>query len=347
MTAMASTDTPLTSRTPLPAVCVIVPALNEAAYIEACLSSLLQQADCNIVELIVVDGGSTDATVRLVEAMMPQHSSIRLMHNPKRIQSAAINLAARSADPRANVLIRADAHTTYSPYFVARCVTALRAHGATSVVVPMRTVGRTGFQRAVAYAQNSRMGNGGAAHRVSSGGSGFVDHGHHAAFDRGFFEICQGYDESFSHNEDAELDYRASRAGGRVWMCAEAQVDYFPRATAGALARQYFRFGGGRVRTLLKHGLRPRLRQIAPVILLGMVVGSFALSFLWWGFALVPLLYAGLCFLVGAVAAVELRDPWLLAAGPAAVIMHLGFAAGFLRTWLQHAFGVQRVPTAA
>jgi succinoglycan biosynthesis protein ExoA len=319
-----------------PEICIIIPALNEEAYIEACLESLLRQSDCRVVEIIVSDGGSTDKTIARVTRLMQIHPVIKLMHNPMRIQSAGINLAAALADPRAEVFVRADAHVAYGADFVVKCVTALRHQAATSVVVPMRTVGRTGFQRAVAAVQNSKLGNGGAAHRSGGQVSGFVDHGHHAAFDRAFFRRCGGYDESFTHNEDAELDHRAHLAGGRVWMCTEACVDYFPRTRPAALARQYWSNGKGRAKTLVKHGMRPRMRQLAPVFLLLMVAGGLALSPLWWGFALPPLAYVAACSLVGVAAAVRQKDPWMLAVGPAAITMHLSYGVGFIQTLLRH-----------
>lgn len=341
------------SQTPLPhgdgpstAVCVIVPALNEASYIEACLSSLLRQVGCHIVEIIVADGGSTDGTVEIVHDMARRHPEVRLIHNPARIQSAGINLAAAGADPAVTVLVRADAHVHYAQDFVMLCVRGLQDNGATSVVVPMHTVGRSGFQRAVAQAQNTRIGNGGSAHRIADVRSGFVDHGHHAAFDRRFFEACGGYDESFTHNEDAELDFRAHLAGGRIWMCREACVEYFPRNTPLALARQYVRNGRGRARTLTKHRLRPRLRQLAPVMLMLAVVSGLVLSLAWWPFILVPVAYLALCTLTGVVAAIGNRDAWLLASGPAAAIMHVSYGVGFLQTVVRHALG-RSTPLAA
>ena len=322
-----------------PAVCIIVPALNEASYIEACLASLLRQIDCNIAEIIVADGGSTDGTPALVEQVARNFPIVRLLHNSGRIQSAGVNLAALQADRRAEILIRADAHVEYAPAFVVQCVTAMQKSGATSVAVPMRTVGKTGFQRATAFAQNSKLGNGGAAHRSSGGRcSGFVDHGHHAAFNRQFFEACGGYDETFTHNEDAELDYRAHLAGGRVWLCVEACVNYYPRSTPLALARQYLRNGRGRARTLVKHGMRPRLRQFAPVLVLLAVLGGLILTPVWWPFVLIPLIYLALCSVAGVYAAFVKRDPWLLASGVAIAIMHLSFGTGFLQTLAKYAF---------
>lgn len=313
------------------AVSVIVPALNEEGYIEACINSLLHQRGCNIVEIIVVDGESADRTLPIVAALALKHPGLRLLHNPRRIQSVAFNLAAARSDPRSTVLVRADAHVSYPPDFVERCVTAMQSSGATSVAVPMRTVGVSGFQRAVAAAQNSRLGNGGSAHRLMGGHSGFVAHGHHAAFDKAFFLSCGGYDESFTHNEDAEFDHRASIAGGRVWMCTETCVDYYPRSTALALARQYLRNGRGRCRTMLKHRMRPRLRQLVPVLLVVGVVACLVLASLWPWFLLFPLAYVAACMIYGFRAAIRRRDPWLCTTGLAAIIMHLSFGAGLMQ----------------
>ena len=188
-----------------------------------------------------------------------------------------------------------------------------------------------GLQRAIAAAQSSRLGNGGSAHRAKPR-SGFVDHGHHAAFDRAFFLSVGGYDESFTHNEDAELDHRAQLAGGRVWMCADEPVTYFPRQRLGALARQYFRHGAGRARTLLKHRLKPRPRQMAPVVALGLCLAGILLLPFLPVLSLLALTYPLGCVAWGAAQAVTRRDPWMLAAGPALVTMHLSWAVGFLRS---------------
>jgi succinoglycan biosynthesis protein ExoA len=314
-------------------VAIVVPVLNEEHYIEKCLTALLAQAEETNADVMVFDGGSTDATCRIVEEMQRSHPRLALHENPKHLQSVAVNLAARIAQPDVTVLIRADAHAGYAPNFVATCVAALRLHNATAVVVPMRTVGVGGMQRAIAAVQNSRLGNGGAAHRIG-GKSGFVDHGHHAAFDRAFFQSIGGYDEAFSHNEDAELDERARRTGGRIWMCADATIDYFPRARLWPLARQYFKHGAGRATTLLKHRLTPRPRQMAaPAILIGCLGGLVLEPLIPW-FSAAPISYVLGCTAWGSLAAARARDPWLLAIAPAAMTVHLSWAAGFVSTVL-------------
>ena len=309
-------------------VAVAVPVLNEVASISDCLRSLLDQ-DGFDGAIIVMDGGSTDGTLEILDDWRRRHPRITVHPNPGRLQSAAVNGAVEIAPSHVSVIVRADAHAVYPSNFVRDCVAALRKYGATSVVVPMQTVGRRGFQVCVAAAQSSALGNGGAAHR-RAGTSRFVDHGHHAAFDRAFFRSVGGYDESFSHNEDAELDIRALAAGGRIWMCAEAPVTYVPRSTMGSLARQYCNHGRGRARTLLRHGKWPGPRQVLPVAALVSVAGGSALIPFSVVFGAAPLGYAGLCIGYGMVAAIRARDIRWAALGLAAMVMHLSWALGFM-----------------
>ena len=310
-------------------VAVIIPVLNEERYIAACLASLLPQAQSLGADVIVVDGGSTDGTASIVREIATRAPNVSLLRNPRRLQSAAMNLAAQEVAPDVDILVRADAHAVYPPTFLRTCAETLRSREATSVVVPMRTVGKHGMQRAIATVQNSRVGNGGASHRVG-GRSGFVEHGHHAAFDRDFFLAIGGYDEGFSHNEDAEHDVRAHQAGGRIWMCREATIDYLPRSALWPLARQYYRHGRGRMQTLLHHGLRPRLRQLAaPTILVACIVSMLLMPLSMW-FGLIPLSYAATSIMWGAASAIRARDIALLAAGPALMTVHLSWGAGFI-----------------
>ena len=71
-------------------VSAIVPAYNAEAYIKATLQSLLAQTYPNL-EIIVVDDGSTDGTVRHVEAMAREHPRIRMIRQANLGVAAARN----------------------------------------------------------------------------------------------------------------------------------------------------------------------------------------------------------------------------------------------------------------
>jgi succinoglycan biosynthesis protein ExoA len=313
-----------------PSVTIIVPTLNEEKCIRAAIASLVPEGEDLDYEMIVLDGGSTDHTALIVEEMSKLNPRIRLETNPARYQSAAVNRGAIVAKPESDIIVRADAHAEYPPGFVAGLMRELRERNAASVVVPMRAHGKTFLQRGIAVAQNSRLGNGGALHRTGNC-SRYVDHGHHAAFVRKTFLAIGGYDESFTHNEDAELDIRLRKSGAQIWLCAELAIGYFPRSSFGALARQYFNHGAGRARTMLKHRHPPKIRQLLPLGALGMNMLSLASGLgLGWPFFLPSLAYAGACLSGGLYLAISRRDLAGCAAGPAAIIMHQSWAAGFI-----------------
>jgi succinoglycan biosynthesis protein ExoA len=313
-----------------PSVTIIVPTLNEEKYIREAINSLVPAGDGLDYELIVLDGGSTDHTRLIVKEMAVSNPRIRLETNPARYQTAAVNRGAKIARHESTIIIRADSHAEYPFDFVSGLVRELRQRDVASVVVPMRTRGRSFLQRGIAAAQNSRLGNGSALHRIAKA-SRYVDHGHHAAFDRKAFLAIGGYDESFTHNEDAELDIRLTNSGARIWLCSELAISYFPRDSLAALARQYFNHGSGRARTVLKHHRRPKLRQLLPLGVLGMNAISLGLGLgFGWLFFLPSLAYIGACLTGGVFLALLGRDLAGCAAGPAAMIMHQSWAAGFV-----------------
>ena len=138
--------------------------------------------------MYVADGGSSDKTVALAQAMAGRDPRIIVVINPRRTQAAAVNMIACLLSGHTEVLIRADAHNDYPNNFISCLLKAYEEQKPASVVVRVETIGTTCFQRAVAAAQNSRLGNGGAPHRASNTPSGWVDHGRHALFDLPFFE---------------------------------------------------------------------------------------------------------------------------------------------------------------
>ncbi len=309
---------------------IVVPTLNEEAFIGLLLDRLL--ADDGLVDplVIVADGGSQDGTRAIVTARAVVDPRVRLIDNPKRLQSAGINLAVEGFGGDRDWIVRVDAHATYPHRYASRLIAEGRRTGADSVVVAMETRGVESFQKGVATAQNSLMGTGGSAHR-HAGKDGWVDHGHHALFSRTAFLAAGGYDESFSHNEDAEFDLRLRAGGGRVWLTHAPRVIHYPRRTPIDLWRQYFSYGRGRARTVSKHhvGLKPRQAAplaIAPAVLLalpGLLFAPLAIPVLAW---------AAACLGYGAVLAFRARNASLLFSGPAAMIMHLAWSCGF---WAQ------------
>lgn len=308
---------------------IVIPCLNEAAHLPTLLTRL--SAASLPSRIVVADGGSSDGSQAIVNEAAKTDARITLLDNPARIQSAGVNLAVRTYGESEDFFVRIDAHAGYPANFLSQLAQAQQEHGADSITIAMHAAAEPGqcFQTAAAAAQNSVLGAGGSPHR-KGGARRFVDHGHHALFKTEAFRAVGGYDESFSHNEDAELDLRLRQAGKSILLAADIMIDYYPRKTARALALQYFRFGKGRARTMQKHRIAPKPRQLAPMMIAPALVAALVLGPIWPIFALPTLLWLGLCLSYGAVLGLKARNLCACGAGIAAAISHLAWSLGAL-----------------
>jgi succinoglycan biosynthesis protein ExoA len=320
-------------------ILVVIPCLNEEAMIAAVLDQLLADEAAERSLIVVADGGSKDLSRAIVRRYEDKHpGQVALMDNPGRYQSAGVNIAMRRFGADFDWLVRVDAHCVYPANYVSQLVAAAKERNADSVVVPMRTVGRTCLQRGIAAAQNSRFGTGGSAHR-HPGHSLWVEHGHHALFRTEKYAAVGGYDETYTHNEDAELDHRLTKTGAKIWLQGDLAITYVPRQELGSLFRQYFAYGRGRARTVMRHNARLRPRQMAPLLVPPAVL--LALAGPWWPEAAVPAaIWMSCCLLIGLYLGLKHRSLCALSSAAAFMVMHLAWGNGFLF----QAFGGGREP---
>ena len=322
-------------------VVVVVPTLNEEKSIVDCLQSLLSSEDDRF-PIIVADGGSTDNTLSLVRGIAKLQKRICLLHNAGRTQAHALNMVAGALPPSCKWLVRADAHSIYPADYVDTLLAACKQPNASSVVVSMRAIGTSCFEKAVAYAQNSLLGNGGACHRQGQRSGVFVEHGHHALFDLNAFKAVGGYDQSFRFNEDFELDHRIRAAGGRLWLSEKVVIGYLPRSSLRSLVRQYFNHGSGRAQSVFKHRLVPKPRQMFPIAIFWSYVLAAGLLPATL-FSLTPALcHLLLCTGWGITRAIKSKDRCATLMGIAAAAMHVAWGAGFSREIVKLRFGFAR-----
>ena len=62
-------------------ISIITPSLNSDRFISECITSVINQSYSNW-ELLIVDGGSTDKTIKIIEDFTLSDPRIKLIHNP-------------------------------------------------------------------------------------------------------------------------------------------------------------------------------------------------------------------------------------------------------------------------
>lgn len=323
-----------------PFVSVVIPALNEETHIAVTLERLSDTLyPLDRVEFLVFDGGSTDRTRAVAEAtatslLKSKGAIVRLLDNPRRLQSAAVNLAVDIGDRRSEWLIRCDCHAEYPDDFVSavmRAILALPGDEYAGVVyaVRCRTDSPNCFRNASGWAFCSKLGGGNSAYRTGTP-TGPIDHGWHGAFNRRILRQVGGYDTGMVANEDVELSWRLRDRGYKLWIAGDIQVGYITRDTPRALWKQFSRYGRGRVLLMKRHRGAFKARHlpmvaIVPGILL-LVAMTPVLPVLW----LTMLPYLALLALATFQAVRSTRNPCLLWLPVALAVMHFSWGCGFI-----------------
>lgn len=260
-------------------VTIAMPAYNEEHYIESCIASVqAQDYPKELIEILVADGRSTDRTREILARLAEDDPRIRVVDNPARLQAAGLGLLVKEAT--GDVIVRMDVHAEYAPDYVRKCVETLERTGADNVGGAQRAKAKTPFQRALCAALLSPLGVGGAKYR-SAEAEGFVDTVFLGTFRRKVFETIGLWDPGAITNEDAELNQRILDSGGQIYLSRDIVVHYFPRDSFKSLATQYYRYGKGRARTLLKLGSVPTVRPFIPFTMVAGAATLLAIPPLW------------------------------------------------------------------
>lgn len=248
----------------VPTLTVVVPVLDELTHLPGLIASIEAQTFVPD-QVIVVDGMSTDGTREWVQEAKATRPWLVMLDNPDRIVPVAMNRGILAAE--GDLIARMDGHAAYAQDYLEQLVRALVVHPDADVVGGVyRMAGSGAWGGAIASVLRDRLALGGAPHRNGSTGQ-WVDHVGTGCYRRATLVRVHGFDPSLPVNEDFELDHRIRRTGGRIRLEPRAHFTSFSRATPRALARQMWRYGYYKARTLHMHPTSLKLRQTAPALL--------------------------------------------------------------------------------
>jgi len=252
-----------------------MPIRNEVSFIESSLKSVLSQDyPQDRMEILVVDGMSTDGTRHLVENVIKcqyrnnverqadTHStSLMLLDNPERIVPTALNIGLKHA--KGEIIVRVDGHCEIAPNYVRQCVEFIQRKNADCVGGLQRAKSMGLIGNAIALATSSPFGVGNALFHYSKD-SGWVDTVYLGAYKRQVFAKIGLFDEELIRNQDDEFNFRLRQSNGRIWLDHSIRSIYYTRANFSSLCRQYFQYGMFKIRVIQKREAVPSLRHLIP-----------------------------------------------------------------------------------
>ena len=238
-------------------VSFVVIALNAASNLDALFDCIKNQTyPHQLIEIILVDGNSTDATREIMFHFRNTENDFRrviVLDNPKKTLPCGWNVALDAVE--GDAVLRVDAHTTFPPDFIEMNVQDLEKGenicGGKVISLPAN---KDNWSITLNEAENSMFGGSFAAFRHAETAQ-YVSTAAFAIYRKEVFDKVGRYNEMLTRTEDNEMHYRMRKAGYKFYYDPDIVSYRETRATLGKLLKQKYLNGYWIGRTL---GVEPR-----------------------------------------------------------------------------------------
>lgn len=230
----------------LVSVCVI--AYNEQSILPSLIEDIKRQTYSHeSLEIVFVDGGSTDETKKIMESFKESDNDfhcIRIFNNPKRTQPSGWNIAIKNAV--GEIIVRIDAHTTIPESFIENVVATMdEGECVVGGKRPCLIENDTEWSNILLQTENSLFGSSINSIRRKDTGKDkkYVKTMFHAAYRREVFEKVGGFNENLLRTEDNEFHYRVRRAGYKLRYDSRIYSYQYARNSFKKMVKQ--KYGNG------------------------------------------------------------------------------------------------------
>lgn len=202
----------------VPKVSVIVPCRNEGAFIGRCLDSVLaNDYPPERLEILVVDGMSTDGSREILRPYGEKFPQIKVLENEKKVTPLAFNLGIRHATGQVVMIL--GAHSTCAKDYITKCVHYLDEYNADNAGGIIKTVpqkpGLVGG--AITACLSHWFGVGGSYFRIHTDKPRWVDTVFGGCYRREVFERVGLFNEKLARGQDMEFNVRLNEGGKFCW----------------------------------------------------------------------------------------------------------------------------------
>ena len=327
-------------------VATVIPTWQEAEHIERCLRSLIDQTyPSQLHQILVLDGGSTDGTIPIVERLIKETQTnggprITLLDNPFKYVPHARNMALEFLDSDVEFILEMIGHAWLPPDHLETRMSRLHSiesdigtklGGLGAIVrksdLPLSQVGKWIESTLVC-----RLGGSGQFARFSKEGPTKIPP--FTLYRREAIEDVGGWNEHFITTQDSEINLRLIQNGWPLWRTPATFVRMAKRTTVKQWWKMGYRYGFWRMKHIIDAKSRMRIGEFLPWIGISLVAGlaidgqsSFIIpNFVW------PILaYVFALLLVGVDEAFQEKDASMVAGVPyLLMVLHSSFSVGLL-----------------
>lgn len=257
-----------------PLVSAIMAVRNERRHIENAIESLQRQETSGWeIEIIVVDGNSSDGTDELVKRIASSDSRVKLVLNKQKKTPYAFNLGIQKA--RGEYICILGAHTTYAQDYIATCLEELKLHGAAGCSGRLITrPGGNGLQaRLVAWTLAHPFGT--SARSMRTRRAGFADTIPYPVFLKSTVLDVGAYNTQLHRNQDNDLSQRLRARGYKLYITDKTTCEYFVSPNLVSLASYAFNNGFWNIISFKMNPDSMSLRHFVPGAFVMVLLFSF------------------------------------------------------------------------
>jgi glycosyltransferase involved in cell wall biosynthesis len=250
-----------------PFISVIVPCRNEEKFIGTMLENIINQ-DYNksSLEVLVIDGISTDTTPEIIQNIAKQHHFIKYFENKAKQVSSALNLGIKLA--KGEIIVRMDVHCFYPANYISTLAYYLRKTNADNVGGVIVTVPADDSSKSVAIANvmSSAFGVGNSYFRIGIDTIRNVDTVPFGCFRKEIFSKIGMFDTELVRNQDDEFNGRIIKSGGKVVLVPDLKIIYYARNSILKLFTMFYQYGLFKPLVNIKLGSPATIRQFFPLL---------------------------------------------------------------------------------
>ncbi|HRS53339.1 MAG TPA: glycosyltransferase family 2 protein, partial [Bacteroidales bacterium] len=228
----------------LPYISLILPCHNEEIFIEKCINSILEnEYPSEKIELLVIDGLSTDNTVNIVKKYIDKHIKIKIFTNHKKYFPAAVNIGINNS--KGDYIFILGAHAVYHKNYFSKCIeTALRTN-ADNVGGVLITDGlnKSIIGKGITIVLSHPFGVGNSTFRTGSNKEIEVDTVFGGCYKKEVFKNIGLFNENLISSSDIDFNKRLKKNNGKIILNPSIQATYYTRTNFKKFIINNFRNG--------------------------------------------------------------------------------------------------------